>query len=510
LEKTRNLIDVFESSTAIMIVGTPNKKVIYVNKGFEKLTKMISKDIVGKSCRVFCSKHECPIIDLGFDVDSVECVIKTPTGKIPVMKSVYFSKENHFIVENIVAISKQKQIQNEKIQNQKFEIISNISSRIAHEFNNVLMILLGNTQLLQDEKISPKMEELLKEMENIILETAKLTKELKIFSKEHNPIRKLHDISEILHNSIILLFRGSRCGYEINIEKDLPLIEIDKIQIKQVINNVIINAIQSMPSGGHVKISVSKKKISQMDNIIKIGNYLLISIEDKGIGIREENLKKIFIPYFTTKKNGTGLGLPISQAILSKHNGNITFDSKIGVGTNFFIYLPINNENKGKKNNTSNKSPEELEKKIPEINSQKNVIQILNINDNKDFNKDKRILVMEDDKIIQNILSKILNRAGYETTICSNGEECISKYSYAYENGKSFDLILMDYTISDGISGDEAIRLILDFDPEAKVILSSGHYISDYKKQGFRDMIQKPYSAQKILQIIEDNIDYIQ
>jgi DNA-binding NtrC family response regulator len=124
-------------------------------------------------------------------------------------------------------------------------------------------------------------------------------------------------------------------------------------------------------------------------------------------------------------------------------------------------------------------------------------------------NGKKRILIMEDDIFVQNIVSKILNYSGYETVICARGEDCITQYSNSYENGMPFDLILMDYTIKNGIGGAETIRHIFDFDPSIKVILSTGYNVVDYKKQGFCDIIQKPYSAKDLLETIEKNIKII-
>lgn len=239
-------------------------------------------------------------------------------------------------------ITERRRTEEELLKMQKFESVELFASGIAHDLNNILTIILGNLSLSK-VYLDPEHSvfDILTEAEKASDQAEELVKQLLTFSKGEAPQLKETAIAELLHNSVGLLLSGSNTECDVFIPDDLWLVDIDSGQINQAINNLIINADQAMPEGGAIKISAENVMIDgEHIHSWEPGRYVMILVEDQGVGISEELIQKVFDPYFTTKKQGNGLGLAISQAIIKKHNGYIRVESRLNVGTTFRIYLP--------------------------------------------------------------------------------------------------------------------------------------------------------------------------
>jgi CheY-like chemotaxis protein len=230
-----------------------------------------------------------------------------------------------------------------------------------------------------------------------------------------------------------------------------------------------------MPNGG--VISIKAKNISILDNEIiglEPGKYINISFKDQGLGIDESNLIKIFDPYFTTKKTGSGLGLTSCYSIIKKHNGHIIVKSKLGKGTVFQVYLPA-----------SEVVPIEMEEIAASV-----------------FHGENKILVMDDETEIREVVSSMLKHLGYKVNLSKDGSEAIALYEDALKCNNPFDAVIMDLTIPGGMGGEEAIKHLLKIDPNIKAIVSSGYsastVIADYKEYGFKGVINKPYTIEEL------------
>ena len=189
-------------------------------------------------------------------------------------------------------------------------------------------------------------------------------------------------------------------------------------------------------------------------------------------------LDKIFDPYFSTKKEGSGLGLATSYSIIKKHDGHIAVESELGAGATFHLYLPASEE-----------LPADKDKEI-----------ITGPKGKKD--KGIKVLVVDDEEIIRNITSEMLTSLGYEVDSAEEGNDAIELYKRAKESSKPFDVVIMDLTVAGGLGGKEAIALLLQIDPKAKAIVSSGYsndpIMSEYKKYGFHGVIAKPYKLAEL------------
>lgn len=376
-------------------------------------------------------------------------------------------------------VTERKRMEQELQKIEKLESIGVLAGGIAHDFNNLLAGIMGNISLAKIYKDPAKVSASLLKAERASMRARELTQQLLTFSKGGAPIRETASIAEVLRDSAGFALSGSNVKCEVSIPDDLWSGNIDTGQISQVINNLIINADQAMPDGGVIGIRAENRSISVSDTLpLKDGDYVKISVEDQGIGISAEHLQKIFDPYFTTKQKGSGLGLATSFSIVKNHDGHITAESQVGIGTAFHIYLPA--------------VQEEVATAIEE--------------NGKPIMGAGRILVMDDDEVISELVNDILDSLGYKTTIAADGATAIELYKKAKESGHPFDAVIMDLTIPGGMGGKDVIPLLIEIDPEVKAIVSSGYsddpIMANFKDYGFRDVLAKPYRIRELSEVL--------
>lgn len=225
---------------------------------------------------------------------------------------------------------------------QKLESLGILAGGIAHDFNNLLSVILSNLQLVE-HKLAKGQDATkdLKTVEKAALRAAKLTKQLLAFSQGGVPVKQIADLGEIIKETAEFALKGNPVKIEYSLPSGLWPVEVDLGQISQVFQNLLLNASQAMPEGGMVKISACNEVLPPENGMmLRPGNYVKVMVEDEGIGIPEENLTKVFDPYFTTKKHGSGLGLASSYYIIKHHGGYIGVSSQVGSGSTFYIYLP--------------------------------------------------------------------------------------------------------------------------------------------------------------------------
>ncbi len=377
-----------------------------------------------------------------------------------------------------------KKLEREILKTQKMESISILAGGIAHDFNNILTAILGNLSIAQME-VEDKGSNLSKIIDQTIKATYranKLTKQLLTFSKGGIPIKKNISIKELIEETTNFALRGSKSKSFIRISPDLWNVDIDEGQISQVINNIVINADQSMGSGGNVIVEAKNiiMEESKEDPSISGENFVQISIMDQGVGIPDDYITKIFDPYFTTKQKGSGLGLSVCYSIMKNHGGKITVDSVSGQGSIFYLLLPA----------ASTKTQDNHEMK------EKPLIK----------GKGSTIIVMDDQDYIKKLLLKLLNRLGYNVIITSEGKEFLQVYRNRKQSQKEVSCVIMDLTISGGLGGKETIKNLREFDSDVKVIVSSGYsndpIMANYKEYGFNGVLPKPFSINDLSDLL--------
>jgi len=239
-------------------------------------------------------------------------------------------------------VTQRKKFEEYQFTANKFETLCVLAAGIAHDFNNLLLIVTGNSTIakLNLDPEHPAYKKL-EEIEHAVHQAKALNSQLMSFAKGSSLSRTSIDTGKFLKDIVRFSLSGTKIKCEMKIAENLAPINVDKERISQVINNLVINAVQAMPNGGNLKVKAENVDITtESIKPLKKGRYVKLSIQDEGIGIPEEYRNKIFDPFFTTKKNGSGLGLPICYSIIKKHGGWITFESQVGRGTTFFVYLP--------------------------------------------------------------------------------------------------------------------------------------------------------------------------
>ncbi len=262
---------------------------------------------------------------------------------------------------------------------------------------------------------------------------------------------------------------------ENNLPDDLWAIAADSGQISQVFQNLAQNARQAMPEGGVIRIAGGNVELKEPDSrLLNRGRYVRISFADSGCGVSGAEISRIFDPYFTTKPDGSGLGLAVCFSIIKKHGGHIQAESRPGRGTTFHIMLPASDE--------TVKAAVEPEASVAPGQG--------------------RILVMDDEEMIRTVSVAMLEHLGYTADAVEDGEKMLELYQRASTEGKSYDLVIMDLTIPGGLGGEQAVKKLLEMDPHARAIVSSGYandpIIAHYRSYGFAGMVVKPFAIEQL------------
>jgi PAS domain S-box-containing protein len=394
---------------------------------------------------------------------------------VPVTEDLYL----HFAFD----ITERNQLEEERIKASKLESIGVLAGGIAHDFNNILTIINGNIMLasLVAKNDVGKCKELLEISGKACIRAADLTRQLLTFSRGGEPEKKTFCIKEPFVQAVEFALKGSNVKKELELPDEPCLVEADEAQLTQVFNNLVINANQAMPEGGTITVKVENVSITAKNRLpIDAGRYVKMTIKDQGIGITEEHLSKIFDPYFSTKQEGSGLGLATTYSIIKKHGGYITAESELKVGTTFHIYLPASREQVKEKEGEKKKG--------------------ITVNRGK-------ILVMDDEQALCDVISSLLEHMGHEVESTNDGTQAEKMYSEAIDSGQPFDAVILDLTIPGGMGGKETIKQLLEIDPDVKAIVSSGYsndpVVAHFKDYGFSSKVSKPCQIEELQEVLQ-------
>jgi two-component system cell cycle sensor histidine kinase/response regulator CckA len=388
-----------------------------------------------------------------------------------------------YVEGSLIEITERKKMENQLHLAQRMEAIGTLAGGLAHDFNNLMMGILGNVSImmLDTERMHPHHEKL-KKIEKLVQSGSKLTSQLLGYARKGNFELKVVDLNRVVRDSAEIFNRTRK---EIAIQMDLhptgSMVEIDRFQIEQVLFNLFINAADAMPDGGNLRITTSIVQhgdIGEKSFKIASGRYVCLQVADSGHGMDENTRTRIFDPFFTTKEmgRGTGLGLASAYGIIKSHAGYIDVASGIGRGTTFAIYLPA---------------------------SKRKIQDGTQSDANIKFGKGT-ILVVDDEEMVLDIGTEMIRRMGYHTESARTGDEALS---ICRDNPNGIDLVVLDL-IMPGTSGSETFDMLRQIDPGVKVLLASGYSIDSQAMtlidRGCNGFIQKPYNLESLSRKIDE------
>jgi two-component system, cell cycle sensor histidine kinase and response regulator CckA len=437
-----------------------------------------------------------------------ECEVKLAVeGKHPIdvrMRANIFESGQACRVA-VSDITEHKRAEADRLILNKLESTGILAGGIAHDFNNLLTVIILNLELAQ--MLNPPGEELVDRLETAkktALMARSLTAQFVTFAQGGVPIRKQAFLSGVIQESGRSALSGSGVRGEFSLVEDLWPAEVDERQIGQVIRNMVLNAREAMPNGGVVSIRAENAVLGSHEQpSLAPGEYVRVSIVDRGAGISKEVLPKIFDPYFSTKQRGDqkgmGLGLAICHAVVQKHRGAIAVESKEGAGTTFHIYLPSARE----------KSDVEAKGQAGGVISQAKARKLSGgekASAVPGVPRHGRVLVMDDEEEIRKVVGLTLWGMGHEVELAKDGQMAVEIYKKAKSLGRLFDLVILDLTVRGGMGGHETVQALLKIDPNVKAIAMSGYVhdpvILEHERHGFKGALAKPFDVGKLQEIL--------
>ncbi|SMC16757.1 PAS domain S-box-containing protein [Desulfacinum hydrothermale DSM 13146] len=374
-------------------------------------------------------------------------------------------------------ISERKAAESERMKAQKLESLGVLAGGIAHDFNNILTGILGYVSLIrQASAVGAPIESRLEELERGCLRAQDLTRQLLTFSKGGSPVKTTGSLSDVIRESAVFTLRGTATECEFSADENLWMTEFDAGQMAQVVQNLVLNAHQAMDEGGVVRLCLSNQEIKRPGPLpLAPGRYVCLSVRDTGCGIPQEQLESIFDPYFSTKPQGSGLGLATAYSIVKKHGGHLAVQSAVGQGTTFTVYLPVAEAREHEDPGPSSPS-------VPAGSG--------------------RILVMDDDPVVRDVLSQMLEHLGFTCDTSCHGQEAVDLYRKALASGYPYDAVILDLTIPGGMGGRRTLQKLRELDPDVRALVSSG-YSSDPimarpHEFGFYGVVAKPYRLEDL------------
>ncbi len=375
-------------------------------------------------------------------------------------------------------VTQKRRWEEERRRLQSFETLELMAGGIAHDFNNLLTGVLGHLSLLAYEL--PEDFAGIKHVEDAqrsVLIARDLVTHLSLIAKGSAPVRENAPIADVIKASSELSAAGSNVQIEVDIAKDLWPVVCDTNQISQAIQNIVINAVQAMPAGGRVVIRAENNMVLERDNIpLPPGKYVKISVTDQGVGIHPKYIDKVFDPYFTTKQKGSGLGLSIVYSVVTRHNGHVDIQSRLGSGTRVTIWLPAGEQDTEK--------PLKRAKESHLVES------------------GGRVLVVDDETVVRDVCIKMLNHLGYEAEAANDSTTAIAMVNKALEEDKPFDIAIIDLTMPGDMGGKQLCNLLHEQFPDLAVIASSGYpdapAMLEPARFGFVGTLKKPYTIQEL------------
>lgn len=492
-EKYRSVVE--NSNDAIIIHR--DGIILFANRKAMELTGYTREEFLGKSVLDYVSEESRPLLlknmtdrisGMGApEVYNVE-VAARDGSKIPVelnISMVHYEGEQAFLVL-FHDLSERMELEDQLRQAQKMDAVGQLAGGVAHDFNNILQIINGYSELAEStlDEDNPAYA-MLKQISDAGERAGDLVKQLLAFSRNQLIVTRVLELNSVISEHLNMLKRviGENIVLDFSSSSEPLYVSADPSMMGQILLNICLNARDAMPNGGEIRVTTKRTELDgqfcEAHPSSEPGTYAMISISDTGHGMDKDTLSRIFEPFFSTKgiTAGTGLGLSTVYGIVTQHDGAITAESKEGMGSTFRVYLPISD------------SPEEIE----------NIPQEYEM----DEGESKTIIITEDDENVRNLTREILIEAGHEVITASNGEEAVLLIT---DSPESVDLVILD-VVMPVMGGYEAAEKIREICRDIPLIFCSGYRqdrdqerVEKFKKN--TRFLSKPYSMSDLLNVM--------
>ena len=388
------------------------------------------------------------------------------------------------IMGTVIDITERKNTETALWDVQRFESLSSFASSIALEFNNILTAIIGNLTLAKMyAKPGYEVYDVLTDAEKASLRAKDLTSQLLSFSEGGIHVKKMVYVQELVKDLLSLSGDSSTVNYEVTLPDNLWPVEVNESQLGQAISSLLVKARHAAPVGGTIRISAENLPLWSLTTLpLKKGRYVMLVMEKRGEGMSEKELRTLFDPFLDGEKKIGSLGLASAYTIVRKHDGIITAESAPGAGTTYRVYLPAIEEK-----STAPSRPSVISR-----------------------SRRGRVLVMDDEEIVRAVISRLLLQCGYDSVLAREGSEMLRLYREAKESGKIFDAVILDLIIQEGMGGKEALKHLLAFDPDVKVIVSSGYLhnpvMTNFREYGLAGFLPKPYKLEELERVMNEVI----
>jgi len=486
-EAVRKMTDILEKTSDGFFAVDRDWKFTFVNRQAEKLLDRHREDLIGKDFWVELPEFTREAFEKNYrramsEQVAVEFEASDASGKVWFELLAYPSGGGVSVF--LRDVTDRKRVEEERLTTGKLESLGTLAGGIAHDLNNLLTVISGNIGLAQIEAPgSPaNLLSFLSRAGEAAQHAAQLSNQLLTFSKGGTPLKRVVSISDLVTQAAEFSLHGSNLRSDLDIQAGLWRSPVDPAQIEQVINALIINAREAMPSGGIVRVSARNLEIDANSGLpIRPGRYVQVQVADNGRGIQKRLVTKIFDPYFTTKSTGTGLGLSISYSVVKKHGGLLHLERTSADGSTFTFYLPA----------TDSEPP------VPKPTLENEIFS---------FNH-QRVLVMDDEAAIRDLTSELLGTLGYKVTTVPDGAEALKKYELAMRTGETFQAVILDATIRGGMGGVATMERLRDLDPNVTAIICSGYSddaaLAEFLTYGFRAALPKPFTRHELANVLQ-------
>lgn len=494
----RLLKSAFDAVPDLLMVVDRSFKIIYTNsKGHDLIVQpdpQKAKTCYGRFKLLDSPCTECtalPVFETGAIVERE--MVNPADGSTREVRAYPIKDQSgnvEYVIEHVRDITERKRVEADTLkleqqiqQNQRLESLGILAGGIAHDFNNLLGGIYGYIDIAHTLTKEPRVKQYLETTLHTMNRARSLTQQLLTFSKGGAPECKTAPLTMFLHDAVGFALSGSNISCTYTIAENLWACHYDANQMGQVIDNIIINAQQSMPTGGSILLHAGNVDIeTDTHPSLSAGGYVKISITDCGVGIPKEIIGRVFDPFFTTKQTGSGLGLATSYSVVKKHGGCIEVESEPGKGSTFHIFLPASEHMVSE--------PDTIQQVSPECAG--------------------FILVMDDEPVMRDSIADMLQHHGYRVVLSENGHEALQLFDESLNNGTPFAAVILDLTVPGGVGGKEMITEIRKKNAKIPVFVSSGYsedpIIHNPEIYGFTDSIKKPFTRKNLIDMLSKYI----